>query len=371
MSALKKAKIGVVGCGAISAAYFKTLKALEITEVVACADLFPEAAKKRAEEFEVPRVYSVDELLADPEIEIVINLTIPGAHAEVDQKILQAGKHPHSEKPFAVTREDGKKVLALAKQKGLRVGCAPDTFLGGGHQTARRLIDEGAIGEVVSVTAFMQGHGHESWHPNPEFYYKAGGGPMFDMGPYYLTAMVNMIGPVKRVTGMTRVTFKERTVTSQPRAGQVIKVEVPTHVTGLLEFQNGAVGTIIQSFDVWGHSLPNIEVHGTEGSMRVPDPNGFGGQVFLRLPGQYQGWVEATNKHRYNDGARGLGAADMAYGLRSGRPHRVSGELAFHVLDIMQTLHESSDQGKHLELGSTCARPAAIPVGLKDGTLDP
>ncbi|MCZ7647936.1 MAG: Gfo/Idh/MocA family oxidoreductase [Planctomycetota bacterium] len=367
----RKTKVGVVGCGAISRQYFTVMKTMKILEVAACADLFEDAARKRAEEFEIPRACPVKDLLADPEIEIVVNLTIPGVHAEVDLQILEAGKHPHSEKPLAVDRASGKKVLDLAKAKGLRVGCAPDTFLGGGHQTARRLIDEGVIGEPVAATAFMQGHGHESWHPNPEFYYKPGGGPMFDMGPYYLTALVNMIGPVRAITGVTRITFKERKITSQPKAGQLIQVEVPTHVAGLLEFHNGAVGTIVQSFDVWGHHLPCLEVHGTEGSMQAPDPNGFGGKVFLRLPGKFEGWVEASSKHRYNEAGRGLGVADMAYALRSGRPHRVSGELAFHVLDMMQAFHESSDAGKKVVLESRCERPAPLPVGLQEGILDP
>ena len=365
---IKKAKVGIVGCGNISSVYFKAGKCLDILDIVACADLVPERAQARAKEFDVPRACTVKELLADPEIEIVVNLTIPIAHAEVGFAALEAGKSVYNEKPLAITREDGCKMLELAESKGLRVGCAPDTFLGAGLQTCRKLIEDGAIGTPIAVTAFMMCHGHESWHPDPEFYYKAGGGPMFDMGPYYLTALVSLIGPVRRVTGSARITFPERTITSQPKNGTKIVVDVPTHVAGVMDFENGAIGTIITSFDVWHHRMPNIEIYGTEGSLGVPDPNGFGGQVLLRRAGDKE-WSEAPYTHIYHEQSRGLGVADMAYALRSGRPHRASGKLAYHVLDVMHAFHDASREGKHIELTSGY-RPAPLPVGLEYGKLD-
>ncbi len=365
---IKKAKVGVVGCGNISGIYFKNGKWLDSIEIVACADLVPERARAKAAEFGIPRSCTVEELLADPEIEIVINLTIPIAHAEVALAALEAGKCVYNEKPLAITRADGRKMLDLAKSKGLLVGGAPDTFMGGGLQTCRKLIADGAIGEPVAVSAFMLCHGHESWHPDPEFYYKVGGGPMFDMGPYYVTALVSLIGPIRRVTGSARITFPERTITSQPKNGTKINVDVPTHVAGVMDFANGAVGTLVTSFDVWSHRMPNIEIYGTEGSLGVPDPNSFGGPVLLRKPGD-KDWSDIPLTHIYAENSRGLGVADMAYALRSGRPARASGELAYHVLDVMHAFHDASRDGRHVELTSGY-RPAPLPVGLEHGKLD-
>jgi predicted dehydrogenase len=364
----QRTKIGIVGCGAISGIYLKSDKTFDNLEIVACADINPAKAQARAAEYNVQAV-SVDELLADPTIEIVVNLTIPAAHAEVATAALSAGKSTYSEKPFALNRHDGRNLLALAAAKGLRVGCAPDTFLGGGLQTCRKLVNDGVIGEPVAATAFMMSHGHESWHPNPEFYYQPGGGPMFDMGPYYLTALVSIIGPVKSVAGMTRITFPQRTITSQPKAGKVIQVEVPTHVAGLLEFANGAIGAIIQTFDVWGANLPRLEIYGTEGSLSLPDPNTFGGPVRVRLKGKSE-WEEVPLTHIYTENSRGLGVADMAAAIRNGRPHRASGELAFHVLDIMQAFHEAADQGQQIALTSSCERPAMLPLALRPGLVE-
>jgi len=368
--ALRKTKVGVIGCGNISGIYLNNTKNMfEILEPVACADLDMSRAQARAKEFGIPNACTVEELLADPEIEIVVNLTIPKAHAEVGLAALKAGKCVHNEKPLAVMRRDGKRMLDEAQKRGLRVGCAPDTFMGGGIQTCRKLIDDGAIGDPVAATAHMVCHGHEGWHPSPEFYYQPGGGPMFDMGPYYLTALVNLLGPVRAVAGSARITFPERVIRSQPKAGTKVKVETPTHIAGVMNFASGAVGTIVTSFDVWAAHLPIIEVYGTEGSLVVPDPNGFRGPVQLwRVGGD--GWKEVPLTHGYADNSRGIGVADMAYALRSGRPHRASGELAYHVLDIMQGFLDASDKGRRIELKSTCARPAPLPVDLKPGALD-
>jgi predicted dehydrogenase len=366
---MEKTKVGIVGCGNISGTYFKMCRFFEILDVCAAADLVPERAQAKAGQFGVAKACPVEELLADPEIKIVVNLTVPKAHGPVALAALKADKSVHNEKPLALEREDGKKMLALASRKGLRVGCAPDTFMGAGIQTCRRLIDDGRIGEPVGATAFMLCHGHESWHPDPEFYYKPGGGPMFDMGPYYLTALVTLMGPVRRVTGSARATFAERLITSQPKAGTRIQVEVPTHVAGVMDFASGAVGTIVTSFDVWGGQHPCIEVYGTEATMQVPDPNGFGGPVRIRRPGG-KDWVEMPLTHGYAENSRGIAVADMAYALRSGRPHRASGELAYHVLDIMHAFHDASAKGKHVVLKSTCERPAPLRADLEPGTLD-
>jgi predicted dehydrogenase len=361
-------KVGIIGCGNISNAYFATNAKFSFFEITACADLNLEAAKAKAEQWGISKACTVEELLADPEIGFVINLTIPQAHGPVMLQCLEAGKSVYTEKPFTVTREEAQQIMALAKEKGLRVGSAPDTFLGGAHQTCRKLIDDGVIGEVVAVTAFMLCHGHESWHPSPEFYYKVGGGPMFDMGPYYLTDLVQLIGPIAAVSGMTRISQPQRTVTSQPLYGKVIEVEVPTHISGAMQFENGAIGTLIMSFDTWHHSLPNIQVHGTKGSLFVPDPNGFGGKVELRLPGQDPQEIELA--HGYVDNARGIGMADMVLAMQTGRDHRANERLAYHVLDVMHAFHDSSDQQRHIEIQSTCERPAMLPVGLADGELD-
>jgi len=366
---MNKTKIGMVGCGNISGVYLKVSRIFEDIEIVACSDIIMERAKAKAEEFNVPKAYTVEELLADPKIEVILNLTIPKAHAEVALKALNAGKSVYNEKPLAVTRDEGQRILQLAKEKGLRVGCAPDTFLGGGLQTCRKLIDDGWIGKPIAATAFMTTHGPEGWHPDPEFFYKAGGGPMFDMGPYYLTALVSLMGPIRRVTGSTRITFPERTITSQPKYGIKIKVDAPTHIVGVMDFANGAVGTILTSFDVWGAQLPRIEIYGAEGSLSVPDPNGFGGPVSILRAGSRE-WKEVPLTHGYTDQSRSIGVADMAKAIKTGRPHRANGEMAYHVLDLMHAFHDASNKGRHIELKSTCTRPAPLPMGLRNGELD-
>ena len=366
---MEKIKVGVIGCGNISSIYLQNIPRFEILELAACADLDMSRAQAQAEKYNAGRACTVDEMLADPEIKIVVNLTIPRAHAEVALQAIAAGKSVYNEKPLAITREDGMKILTAAKAKGVRVSNAPDTVLGGGIQTCLKLINDGWIGEPIGCTAFMTCHGHESWHPDPEFYYKVGGGPMFDMGPYYLTALVMLMGSVKRVTGSTRVSFPERTITSEAKRGTVMKVDVPTHVVGILDFDNGAIGNIITSFDVWAANLPAIEIYGTLGSLSVPDPNGFGGPVKLRIAGASE-WSEMPLTHGYSENFRGIGVADMAYGISTGRPHRVNGELGYHVLDIMHAIHDSSLEEKHIKLTSGITRPTPLPMGLLEGLLD-
>ena len=360
-------KAGIIGCGNIAPAYVKGCGVFPIVELVACADIRPEAAEQFAAAHGL-RALSVDELLADPAIDIVINLTVPRVHAEVSLAIIAADKHVYSEKPLAVTREDGQAILQAAEKAGVRVGCAPDTFLGGGLQTVRKLIDDGAIGEPVAATAFMLSHGPESWHPNPAFFYEVGGGPLLDMGPYYLTALVNCLGPVRRVTGSARRSFAERIATSEAHQGERLPVEVNTHVSGVLDFARGPVATLIMSFDVWMHTLPRLEIYGADGTIIVPDPNRFDGMVKV-WSAETHSWREQPLTHSPDVG-RGIGVADMAYALRSGRPHRASGELAYHVLDIMHGIEEASREGVHVTLRSTCPQPAALPPHLPAGVLD-
>jgi predicted dehydrogenase len=355
-------KVGVIGCGNISGIYLKNSRLLEDIEVVAVADVDMLRAEAKATEYNIPNVMTVTELLADPEIEIVLNLTIPKAHAEVALAALDAGKSVYNEKPLAIERADGQKMLDIGRAKELRVGCAPDTFLGAGLQTCRQLIDEGAIGTPVAATAFMMGHGHESWHPDPAFYYQPGGGPMFDMGPYYLTALVSLLGPVRRVTGSTRISFLERRITSKPKYGEIINVEVPTHIAGVLDFASGAIGTLIMSFDTWATNVPLLEIYGSEGSLSLPDPNTFGGPVRLWRQDTRE-WRDMPLAHDFAENWRGLGVADMAQAIRFKRQHRASGDLAYHVLDIMHAVHDASREGQHIELTSTCDRPAPMRAG--------
>lgn len=367
-----KVRIGVIGCGAISGAYLGMAKNFPQVEIAACADLFPEAAKKKAAEFGIPRVLTVDELLKDPEIEIVLNLTVPKSHVPVSLAALENGKHTYLEKPLGIDRADGRKLMAAAAAKNLRVGCAPDTFMGAGIQTARKLIDDGAIGKPVGFIALMMCGGHESWHPSPEFYYEVGGGPMFDMGPYYLTALLQLMGPVKRITGAASIAIPERTITSQPKHGKKVKVETPDHICGTMEFENGAVGTMIMSFAVmFGAQYDGknpITIMGTEGTLKVPDPNTFDGPVFLRKNGD-RDFAEVPPAFVTGYG-RSIGLADMAVAIRTGRPHRASGDQAMSVLDLMQGFLDSSAEGQAHSPETKSARTAAMPAGLPFGTLD-
>lgn len=370
MPDIKPMKIGIIGCGSISNAYFGACKRFPFLNVAAAADLDLDRAKAKTAEHGVGRACSVDELLSDKDIEMVINLTIPKAHAPVALKALDAGKHVFGEKPFALNRAEGEAMVAKARAKGLRLGCAPDTVLGCGVQSARKYIDDGIIGTIVGGSAFMICGGHETWHPSPEFYYEVGGGPMFDMGPYYLHALITLLGPVKRVCGVTATTFPTRTITSQPKHGKVVQVEIPTHIVTVLEFASGAVISLTVTFDVkGGHTMPNIELYGTEGSMQVPDPNGTGGPVRLTRRGLHD-WTEYARTHPYREGSRGVGVADMAQAIRTDRPHRANEAVAMHALDIMQAVHDASASGRYVTLTSTCERPAAMRADLPDWTLD-
>jgi predicted dehydrogenase len=364
---MQPAKVAIVGCGNICEIYFTNAKRLEAIEVVACCDRIPDRAQAKAAQHDI-RACTFDEVLGDTSIDIVLNLTVPGAHAEVAIAALEAGKSVYNEKPLAITREDGQRMLALAADKNLRVGAAPDTFLGAGLQTCRKLIDDGWIGEPVAATAFVMGHGHESWHPDPAYYYQPGAGPLFDMGPYYLTALLSLVGPMRRVGASARATFAERRIASEPKRGEIIPVNTPTHIAATIDHHNGAITTLAASFDVWHATLPPIEIHGTEGSLGVPDPNTFGGAVRLRRH-DADAWTPIPHSHPYAEDFRGLGLADMAAAIHADRPHRANGAMAYHVLDVMHACLESSEQGRHITLDSTCARPAPFPLGLTPGKV--
>lgn len=361
--------VGIIGCGNVSSQYLKAAKFFQAFQVTALADLELTRARARADEYGVGKALSVDELLADPEVDLVINLTIPSAHAAVSRQILEAGKSVYSEKPLGTVREDAEPILEIAERKGLRVGCAPDTFLGAGLQTSRKVLDDGWIGEPVAATAFMISRGMEMWHPDPAFFYQPGAGPLFDVGPYYVTALVNLLGPVHKVASTAVTTFPERLVTSQPLFGTRVPVGTPTHISGLLTFESGTVATLMTSFDVWASELPRIEIYGTEGTLSVPDPNTFGGPVRIKRANAPE-WTALPLTHGYTENSRGLGVADMAHAFQSGRAHRASGTLAYHVLDIMQSTLEAAAAERTLTLSSRAERPAPFPLGLIEGILD-
>jgi predicted dehydrogenase len=358
---MKKTGIGIIGCGNISAIYLKNCSTLfDNIEVRAVADLDRSRAEARAAEFKVPSVLSVEELLASSEIDIVLNLTVPNAHHDVCLAALKAGKHVYVEKPLSVCLADGVELSALAKSKGLRIGGAPDTFLGGGIQTCASLINSGWIGEPVGASAFMVCGGHEGWHPDPEFYYQRGGGPLFDMGPYYLTALVALLGPLAAVSGLAKASYPQRTIGSQPKRGKIIDVEVPTHVSALLEFASGAHGTLVTSFDAPGSTgHAPIEIYGSEGTLRVPDPNTFGGPIHIRRAGASE-WSEIPLRYPFAENSRGLGLSDMARGISQGQRHRASGELTLHVLEAMEGIHVSASQGRRYAMTQLAEKPELL-----------
>jgi predicted dehydrogenase len=365
----KPFRIGLIGCGNISNAYFQHLAPFAaFAKITACADIDLARARAKAKEHGVSRACTVKELLADPDIDAVLNLTIPAVHAGVNLEALKAGKHAYCEKPFSLNYKEGLQVLKEAQKRKLRVGCAPDTVLGGGIQTCRKLIDDGVIGKPIAAFANMLCHGHETWHPAPDFYYQKGGGPLFDMGPYYLTSLVLLMGPVKSVTAMAKMTFKERTITNKVNPGKKIKVEVPTHLSGELEMASGAITTVNMSFDVWRSNMPLLEVHGTEGSLSVPDPNTFGGEVKLWTAKKRE-WEIIPLTHTDKIG-RGVGLADMAFSEQTGKKqHRLNGELALHVVEVMGAFHTSAKTGRKVTMKSRPKQPEPLPAGLAVGEL--
>ena len=363
-------KAGIIGCGNICASYLKNGRAFEHLQITKCTDRHPERAQAKADEFGIQAV-PLDDLFTDPDIDIILNLTTPKSHTDIELRALENGKHVYSEKPLGLDLASGLKVMETAKRKGLHVGCAPDTFMGGGHQFGRMLLDDGMIGRVVAGNAFMLNHGHEHWHPAPGFYYQQGGGPLFDMGPYYITALINLLGPVKRVVGMSTRSSNTR-IGRGVNAGKRFPVEIDTHVTAILEFACGAVVNLTTSFDIWQHSdLYYIELYGTQGALHFPDPNKFTGDVSLCQAGITNGWVIKENRiFIYNDNMRCIGLADMATGIETGRPYRCSGELACHVLDVMCGITRAAEEHVCVEMTTTCEKPAPMGRDLRYGQLD-
>ena len=361
--------IGIVGCGNISETYFELAPLFKGLNVHACADMNMDAAEASARTYGVV-AQSVDDLLGNTAVDIVINLTIPDAHFAVSKAALEAGKHVYSEKPLALSVDEGLALRSLAEASGLRVGCAPDTFLGGAHQLARHLIDEGRIGVITAGTAHVMSHGMEHWHPNPDFFFKPGAGPVLDVGPYYIANLINLIGPVKRVAALANAAEPERVIASEPRRGEKIDVETPTNIHALLDFENGASVTLGASWDVWAHRHGHMELYGTEGALFLPDPNFFGGRV------EHAGrdgdiaevamWDHPFAKPNQDHGAKALanyrtaGLADMATAVVGGRDARCSLERTLHGLDVMTAILQSAETGSFIDMRTTCTRPEPL-----------
>jgi predicted dehydrogenase len=366
-------EIGIIGCGNISHSYLKGAARSNLVRVKSVADLQVEAAKGKAAEYGVQAV-TVDQLLADPDIQIVINLTVPLAHAPISLQVVEAAKHVYSEKPLVTRRAEAEALILAARAKSVRVGCAPDTFMGAGHQACRRAIDTGRIGQPIAGTAFFATHGMEHWHPNPEFFFKRGGGPVLDIGPYYVTQLVNLLGPVRRVAAQATMGSATRTVGNGLLKNSIIQVEVPTTVNGVLSFASGASVTLTTSWDVWKHRRVPFEIYGSEGSMLVPDPNFFGGEPMLTkrdgdwMPLDISAHPFGEPNRTTSDGAkvadyRIIGLLDMAAAVRDSRPHRASGELAMHVLEVLSAFEQSSTEGRHVMIETSCQRPEPVPLG--------
>lgn len=366
----KTLRIGVVGCGSISMAYLRNARLFRDVAITSCADLDPAAAQRRAAEFGV-RAMSVGSLISDPAIDLVLNLTIPAAHFDVSMQALEAGKHVFTEKPLATTAALGRRLVSRAAARGLAIGSAPDTFLGAAGRHARRLMEGGEIGKPVIGTAFMMGRGMEHWHPDPAFYYQPGGGPVLDMGPYYLTMLVNLLGPIRRVQAVTTSGQNERLMTAEgPKKGSTFKVGTPTSALSLLEFAAGTIVTFGTSWDVFRHSNQPIELHGLKGSLRLPDPDTFGGIVALSrrgdaweetdtstLPYGAVNWpVDAPDRANY----RMLGLADLARALQEGRAPRASGDLALHVLEVMEAILRAGETGAAQQIADALAQPKQL-----------
>ncbi|MGJ8584790.1 MAG: Gfo/Idh/MocA family protein [Marinosulfonomonas sp.] len=366
---MEKLGVGIIGCGNISTSYLRLAPTFAALDVRAVADVNMDAAHARAAEFGV-RAETVDDLLAAEDLDVIVNLTIPEAHFPITKRILESGKHAYSEKPFVLTLEQGEELRRICEETGLRVGSAPDTFFGGAHQLARAALDDGLIGDVVAGSCHVMNRGMESWHPNPDFFFVEGGGPMLDLGPYYVTNLIQLLGPVKRVAALTSSAFETRTIGSGPREGETVPVETPTNIHALLEFENGATITMSSSWDVWTHNHPNTELYGKDGSLFVPDPNFFSGDVKYAVGGEeikdVPGWDHPfgiINQDNSSGGVanyRTAGLAEMAQAIVEDRPHRCSLDLALHAVDVMTSIMKSGETGTFVDLTTRCDRPAPL-----------
>jgi predicted dehydrogenase len=354
-----RAVVGVVGCGVISRQYAAGAKAFDSFGLVACADLDRSQAEALAEAHDL-RVASVDELIGDPSIDVVLNLTPPGAHVSVIRACLAAGKHIYTEKPLATETADAAKLVAEARRLGLRIGCAPDTFLGSAYQAGRALLDAGAIGEPLSVSAAVLVGGQETWHPNPDIFFADGAGPLLDMGPYYLTAIVSLLGPVARVAGFASTRTRERTIQIGPRAGEQFGVGTPSHTTATMELESGVTANLVASFETNGQYVCDLEIHGTDGVISFPDPNSFDGPVRMRRG--REGWQDVPFVARGDRDARGIGLHELVEAIAAGRPERASGSLGLHVVDVARGILVSAAENRIVEIDSHAPQPEAMPV---------
>jgi predicted dehydrogenase len=362
-------RVGIIGCGAISSIYLENLNRFKGVEVIRLSDLDLERAKAAEVKHNIRKEScTTPELLADPEVDLVLNLTPPKSHVAITRAAILVGKHVYSEKPLGLTVNDTSTILASAREVGVLVGSAPDTVLGAGLQTARDMIDSGMIGTPLGVQGFMLSSGVENWHPNPESFYERGGGPMFDMGPYYLTAMVHLLGPVNRVCASHSITHPTRLITSPLKRGKQINVEVPTHYSCVLDFQSGAIGSLTVSFDVQPYPYPHLVVFGTEGTLEVPDPNTFGGVVRVKKKGNDE-FEKIALRFPFSSNSRGLGVLDMAAAIAKNRPHRCTGEIAHHVVEIMSACDLSSIEASHIAVSTNVQRPAMMPRGTTEDSI--
>jgi predicted dehydrogenase len=352
-------KVGIVGCGVISKHYASNAAAFDAYELVACADVVPACAQDLAAAHGLAAL-SVDELLGDGAVDAVLNLTPSSEHAAVTRAALAAGKHVYTEKPLALDVGEGAQLLGEAGRRGVRIGCAPDIFLGGAYQEARRLIDEGAIGLPLAVNAAMLIGGADTWHPSPEQFFRDGAGPLLDMGPYYLSAIVALLGPVRRVAGFASVRRRERQIMVGPRAGQQFAVTTPTHTSATMELETGVTANLVASFDATDRYVCDFVVHGTTGDLSLPDPNAFEGP--LRMRRGRDGWENVTYPSRGPREARGIGLAEMARALAEGEPHRASAELGLHVVDVARSILRAAADGRTIAVATSAERPAELPV---------
>ena len=356
------ARVGIVGCGVISSAYAENAAAFDAFEIVACADLDPRRSEELAREYGfVPM--PIGELVADPTIDVLLNLTPPVAHVEVIQAALGAGKHVYTEKPIATNDGAAAGMVAESERLGLRIGCAPDIFLGGAYQAARTLIDEGAIGEPLSASAAMLLGGQASWHPDPDIFFADGAGPLLDMGPYYITAIVALLGPVRRVAGFASMRTGDRTIEVGPRTGEVFRASTPTHTTAALELRSGATATLVASFEAPSQYVCDLQIYGSDGAIALPDPNNFGGSLRVRR-GQGE-WEDVRYASLGPRECRGLGLSEMVDAIDAGRPHRASGQLGRHVVDVARSILQSAAEGTAVEVEESADQPAPLPVTMK------
>ena len=355
---MRKYNVGIIGCGAISKHYLMFGRDCysDYFKITALGDIDVSKAKIKAEEYGIAKYGLPEVVYDDPEVDLIINLTVPNAHEEVNIRALESGKHVYSEKPLATSREGIKRIMEVAKKCGKRVGCAPDTFMSAPMQTAKKALEEDWIGNPLGVTALCPMRGNEYWRPDCDFFYKKGAGPMLDMAPYYLNVMVSLFGAVDSVYSMQKKTFEQRTIKVAPRRGDVIDVEIPTHVCSSLSFKNGVIGTFTNSFDIWASTTPKIEIYGEKGSMLLPDPNMFAGPVMIKRLRDKE-WRPMIQFMEYDGYGRGIGVMDMIKSIENDKPHKASAELAYHVTDVILTMDEAAEAKRELKVASTVEKP--------------